>query len=142
MHTYAPAHTAQPERQKGFPLTGHSEVVPEHTLNSSVLSIINLPWTCITSQGPRETRVLLFSCLSRFWLKIRLLDTWVGFWWLLGVAAVSSQRQDVAQGTWLLLLLSHGASWVQPRGAGVVCLDAHGAPLCPSSALTSLRSRA
>lgn len=76
--------------------------------------------------------------------KIRLADAWVGLWWHHGVTAVNSPRQDVAQGTWLLLSLSHGvaighriwsssapggACWVYPGGTEVVQLDAHGAPL-------------
>lgn len=116
-HTRIHTHTTQPAgsvRQKGFHLTGHSELVPDHTLNSSFVNIINLPWACITSQGPRKTNVLLFGCLSRFWLKIRLVDARAGLWWLLGVAAVSSQRRDVAQGTWLLLLLGHGVALGHP----------------------------
>lgn len=52
--------------------------------------------------------VLLFGCLSGFWLKIRLVDALVGLFWHHNVVAMCSQRQDVVQGTWLLL--SHGAA--------------------------------
>lgn len=111
-------------KQRNSLLTGRAHLLPDHMLNTSYLKHYK-PFLALGSafsrSHPREMTVLLFGCLSRFWLKIGLVGDSV-------VLQQEQSKEGCGPGPLSCCHLATGSHWTSVSGGDELQMQPGGAP--------------